>query len=816
MRFKRLLPILLSVTTSVFTLSGCSDFDNDWTANEIMYKESFAKTFGKIDPEQDWNLASRAGVTVTTSSPKDIKVYAFTDGKYKLVADYANVSGTKTLGFDVREDVCELMVTDGSQSYRVKPGESVSFGMATRAIYGTEGDDAIVSVEDYVEFDADKYVGTVVEKETGILPEEEANLDKVVQNFSYISNGPFTIHPIYWNSSSSHILGVYWKENGVYHYQDVYKNKDAEGKEVATREFTKPCAHQFKEPEVGMNCKYGHGTLGSWTHTDNVWKFYNNEGYEMTSCNYNCFDIPYNVGDVCPTCGKIIHIDQYGQRFTDIEYTGIANAEANKNGMIYSKGITINLPIGTLFGFYMKVITNGTEYTHTLYSQGELNASQKGDFFNKTEYPTKSGCSVTTDGKNHEGTTAWAATFQTEVDGQTVQYLCFEDWSNNLTDLNDLVFATPVTDNNTPPSIVDEDAQTWIICAEDLGNSYDIDYNDVVLEVKHVSGKNKATISPIAAGGTLASYVYLDDKCLGEVHECLGQPNNISGKYLPVNVAGEINTSIIKDIEVDVPTNWSLASSTIGDASYDEDAALTMGGISIRVVPEGTQASQSEANNAGLKIQNSIEKGDDNVPYMICVPRNYTRYDEERNVTINAWFRWSKEMKSLYPLEKFGDGTYNALGHKFADWVANKDAAKDWYMFPDLENTMGLVYNETAASNGESGPTTPAGSTSLMSYVGANTCIIPLSVFTGITSATVTVISSVPPQSSFDFYGFTNSDPNATFGDNTPGNVSCGNGTTTFELSSSHIDQINSTGSWKITFNGQHSTVTNFYITPNN
>lgn len=714
MRFKRLLPILLSVTTSVFTLSGCSDFDNDWTANEIMYKESFAKTFGKIDPEQDWNLASRAGVTVTTSSPKDIKVYAFTDGKYKLVADYANVSGTKTLGFDVREDVCELMVTDGSQSYRVKPGESVSFGMATRAIYGTEGDDAIVSVEDYVEFDADKYVGTVVEKDTGILPEEKANLDKVVQNFSYISNGPFTIHPIYWNSSSSHILGVYWKENGVYRYQDVYKNKDAVGKEVATRTYSARCEHQFKRPTVGMTCQHSHGTIGEIIEEgDGSYSLYDTDGNLMSACTNDHFPKIYQAGDICPTCGKILHVDMYGNKFTHIDYVGLAGSEANQNGLIYSKGITINLPAGTLFGFYMKVITNDTEYTHTLYSQGELNEIQKGDFFDTTSYPTKSGCSVTTDGKNHEGTTAWAATFQTEVDGQTVQYLCFEDWSNNRTDLNDLVFATPVTDGNTPPSIVNEDADTWIICAEDLGNTFDLDYNDVVVEVSHVSGKDKATITPIAAGGTLASYIYFnngtEDKCLGEVHELLGQEKAASGKYTPINADGKLNTSICQNIEVSVSPDWSIASSAVGDASFAESSASEMGGFYLKVVPEGTASTEENATASTQTIKNTFIKGENNVPFVFCVPRDWERTDG--TVKYSGWFRWSKEMVPMSSLEGYEVSSYNTPEHTFAAWVEDHTKAIDWYKFPNLETTMGIKGITTSSANSEpnsgSGPTGP-------------------------------------------------------------------------------------------------------------
>lgn len=745
MKVKRYLPILLSVTASTFVLSGCSDFDNGWTEEELQYRENFAKAFGKIDPEQDWNLATRAAVTVTTASPSEIKIYAKTDGTYRIVADYADVTGTQKLGFDIREDVTDLIVTNGSQSFNVKPCENVTFGAATRAVYTTTADEmnrAGVSVGDYEEFDADLYVGAVVRKDTehpennGILPEEVPNLEKVTQNFSYISNGPFTIHPVYWNSSSKHILGVYWKEGDVYHYQDVYEDKDAVGAELATQTTTYggECTHTFPVT-VGMTCDAGHEIAYIDTYGNKYYNVPEAEGTEET-CHYlyekdkwrnvgetcdhgfkitvagqdidgypqkhlntrkqcsDAFNNCVHVGDVCPQGDKIIYIDSYNRRWTtvDKQYHAIYADEASTTGMIYSKGITINLPVGTLFGFYLKVYSgNPLTYFHTLYSQGELNKSKKGNFFDPALVSAGS-CSVRTAGLNHEGTEAWAATFQTELAGQTVQYLCFEDWSTNMSDLNDLVFATPVTPGYTPPSIVDEDADTWIICAEDLGNTFDLDYNDVVVEVSHVSGKEKATITPVAAGGTLASYIYFNngsgDKCLGEVHELLGQSNATSGEYTPFNVSGTINTANCKNIEVDVASTWSIASSTVGDDNFNADEASGMGGFYVKVVPEGTASTKGNATVSGQKIKNNFVAGTENVPYVFCVPREWSRIEGETKYS--GWFRWSKEMTPMSSLDDYDKSSYNTTDHTFATWVADHNAAKDWYKYPNLDNTMGI------------------------------------------------------------------------------------------------------------------------------
>lgn len=730
MQAKKLLPFLLSATAFAFGVSGCSDYDNDLTVEQIQYRENFLNTFGKIDPEQDWNIATRACVTVTTSAPTNVKIYAKTDGTYRIVADYDNVNGTKQLGFDMREDVTELVVTNGSESHYVKPGDNVTFGASTRAIYTADkgANQAGVKAEEYAEFDADLYVGAVVKTGTGILPEEEANLDKVTQNFSYISNGPFTIHPIYWNSSSSHVLGVYWKEGNEYHYQDVYKDMDAPAKDLATRKLTYSgeCTHYWKEPSIGDKCsnnhtiykitKDGEGISHFWYKTQEpcyeTWgcdegfmcqthgkithlssgggRFH--DGEAECTCGLDKFGIEYHEGDVCPTHGAIKHIE-YGIRYTIVtpNYTGIGGTKANESGMVYSKGITIDLPAGTLFGFYLKVYISGTYY-HTLYSQGELNEKMKGDFFDKVKFPTQTNvCKVVyNNGLNTENSNAWAATFQTKVNGETVQYLCFEDWSYNLTDLNDLVFATPVTAGYTPPSIVDEDADTWIICAEDLGNTFDLDYNDVVVEVSHVSGKDKATITPVAAGGTLASYIYFnngsEDKCLGEIHELLGQSNTTSGDYYPFNVNGSVNTSYCKNIEVSVNSDWSIASSTVGDANFTGSNA--MGGFYVKVVPAGTASTAANASVSGQKIQNKFVSGQDNVPYVFCVPREWER--TEGSTKYSSRFRWSKELTPMSALSGYSNPSYNTTGHSFAEWVTDHTAATDWYKYPLLSSTMGI------------------------------------------------------------------------------------------------------------------------------
>lgn len=649
---------LLAVGAAVV---GCQDYDLGYSVEEIRYKENFAKVFGQIDPTQDWNLATRAAVTVTTDSPSDVQVYALTDGKYKLVADYANVSGTKELGFDVREDVTDLMVTNGRTAVNAKIGESVSFNATRAGHYGTTGDVTVTEITDedqWFVFDraeSERYQEKLPEggKDWDGDGNKDNNLGRVTQNFTFISNGEFTVYPIYWQTDDTDEVGIYFTDaDGVYHEIPIFTIKSGDEMQY---EYLKD-GHNYNGSTEGLkegelcpthNCEILHMTNVS----DNFAYIF----CKSDACRYNGWN---NVGGKSPSNGY----------FTAKSWIENSAWWGGNDVCKYyrSKGIKVNIPAGTLFGMYNYAPNFGKKQ----YSEQDRNGST----FNA---PNKD---------------VVAATFtlpSSEDPDVEDMYLCFEDWwaSDGDADLNDVVFRF----YGSTPTVVDKDPDVWVICAEDLGNTFDIDYNDVVVEVKHVSGKEEATVSAVAAGGILASYIYFGSECIGEVHELLGQPNGVSGQYSPVNVFGSVNTANIKDFTFPVSESWSLATSTVGDAAYTGDAG--MGGFSVRVVPEGTQASETAA-VGGQKIQNSTAAGSENVPYVFCVPRNYTRsYTEgENTVTIDAWFRWSNELKSLYPLAGYGAGTYSVTGHAFAEWVADKNNAKDWYKYPDLDNTTGIFY----------------------------------------------------------------------------------------------------------------------------
>lgn len=788
------------LAAATMSLSGCQDEDYGFSASEISYKKNFVEAFGKIDPNQDWNYATRGAVTITTGYACEVKIYAKKGDSYKIVGDYANVSGTQTLGFDIQEGITDILVTNGQNSVFTKVGENVSL-MGTRTAYPTGT--TVTIADEYKDFDF-SYVSAV----TDLLEEDADNRGKVTENFSYVSTGAFTIYPIYWNTSSVHTMGVYYKDaSGNYVTVPFYDTRV--GDELALKEVTAgtkcedafphhvgdvcknshvisridgsdyyyqsevSCYEKFPQWKEGLKCKGGveiasidytqynekiyhvaaspveelciyayqktgsEAVGGTCIHGHTISKFdaeghvYHMNPYEV--CSHGGFE--FNVGDVCSAghtisrfdrhswgddlfymgdikcnCGFDVHVGDVciaGHIIDFVDNTGnyydspatynykstfAGNAAFSAGKTVGSKGITINLPVGTQFGFYLDVydgetyneedgrmsFTNHGTFYHTVYSQAEVNQ----EFAGKTTMSGKTpnaGSGWT--GKNVQGTYVFGSTFNRIVNGHETKYVCFEDWNLAGPDLQDLVF---VIDSETPPVVVDEDADKWVICAEDLGNTFDLDYNDVVVAVSHVSGKDKATIAPLAAGGTLASYIYFGSTCLGEIHEILGASNTASGSYDPINVNGSITVSAV-EIEVPVATTWSLATSSVfegkNDWTYTGDAA--MGGFTVKVVPEGLASTEANATKTNQVIQSSYTQGNQDIPYVICVPQEWERADAK------GWFRWPNETTPISPLAGYNASGYHTTGHTFADWVSNH-AKNDWFMYPDESNTTGL------------------------------------------------------------------------------------------------------------------------------
>ena len=118
------------------------------------------------------------------------------------------------------------------------------------------------------------------------------------------------------------------------------------------------------------------------------------------------------------------------------------------------------------------------------------------------------------------------------------RYMCFEDGTippdtynpgSCDFDMQDFVFIVddfPPGSENPPIIIQDNDNPedpdgtpvTWTLAVEDLGETDDYDFNDLVLSVEYVSGQPTATVKALAAGGVYPIYVKYRDKLIDARH----------------------------------------------------------------------------------------------------------------------------------------------------------------------------------------------------------------------------------------------------------------------------------------------------------
>ena len=185
----------------------------------------------------------------------------------------------------------------------------------------------------------------------------------------------------------------------------------------------------------------------------------------------------------------------------------------------------------------------------------------------------------------------------------------FNDWIIKIS--QGINSAVPVSElQNASPS-------AWILAGEDLGSGFDIDYNDVVVKVERLAGENKVKVTPLAAGGTLASYLFFGTTCIGEIHQLLDASPARSGSYQPINLSGDLHEPL-QSVEVNVAQDWGL--------TEDMSKANNMGGFTIRVLPAGTKPMAKVLNLDDPAFDKATtvkapQQGE--APYIICVPYAY-------------------------------------------------------------------------------------------------------------------------------------------------------------------------------------------------
>lgn len=472
--------IAASAVAMLAGISSCSDYDNGYDDKTLAYKESFIEAFGTIDPNHTWNMAQSCTVDVTINLPGVFTVKVWT-------AD-PRMKGTNSYLLGKYENV----QSGSAHSFQCDIPSTVE--TAYVGAIDEEGNRFVVSAE----VKNGKVKATIgAEGSRFVLGNTESSVKVSTATDKLELKAEEVLHPTdrlpeFVNNTGKVTQNFEYYSQGPFTIYPMYTITGNKGNETALGE------------RIGIYIVDETGKKGD---TQWVWQPLNGS-YDWIKA-FNVYD--GNWSEVKDPKSFFEYL-QDNKVFMD-NYTHIR-----------TEGITIDIPEGTRFGFVIDAAGGGPYYSNSEYN-GDHGSPYNG--------------SITTDGIND----TYAATFIYD----DMLYLAFEDWyygaEGHDNDFNDVVFR--FKDDITRPLIIDKDVDDnpmlYIVACEDLGGSFDWDFNDVVYGIEYVSGQTTARIKLLAAGGTLPVHITYDNKDIvfnaptggtcTDLHQAFGVEQDV-----PVNV----------------------------------------------------------------------------------------------------------------------------------------------------------------------------------------------------------------------------------------------------------------------------------------
>ena len=642
---------MIAIAATAALMSSCSkgfDFYDPVQDVTQKYSQSWKETFGEIDSNQDWNLATQKIVNINVEGTKTVQI--LTGNPYlnegKLAGSFT-VTGRITAKVDLSKDTEVIYVVqrneDGTKDVRTtRISEDGTFNTdftaapsATRAATraGSRTATEISTVVRSTPYASGLYCWKDQWNNYHSLW-DDATTTKKYNNWGdkyyYVADNAQQSNVNLDQTLMTAINEIVPENQKSSYYNTIIKDVDLVVSEEGPVTLTCAGATTSNAAAIG----YYIYTDKAVDNTDMACPDYLTEDWLMENgytSQYPGYKIEQRTGVTDP------------QKLADkfILIPNVQNVKPSKSGDTYScntykllykdanGNVSETFPKGTKISFFVVPNANCSDATYidaqrTVFSFADMNVDA---------HRTNIDYSYYRDFDASTYATSHAATFKV----QDKIVIGFEDanaYNSQDFDYNDCVF---VLDGNfdediIPDPIPEEDpvANSWIIACEDLGSTDDYDFNDVVFEVKHVSGETTATVTPLAAGGVYASHITYDygTKEFGETHELLGKSVGANGFYPMINTSSITATGKPQTITVD--TDFSVAKD--------------MGGFGIRV-------------NTGTSLSAILISAPSTgtAPQMFCVP---------------ATWSWPKErigIEEAYP--------------SFSNWSADSNDI-EWYNSP--------------------------------------------------------------------------------------------------------------------------------------
>ncbi|MBQ0046355.1 MAG: LruC domain-containing protein [Prevotellaceae bacterium] len=619
MKLKRLALLLMP---AALTFVGCSDYDNGYTQNAIEYENDFLKTFGKVDPNQDWSMATQ--VTATVSGVEDGMLEIFYSdpigGKPMIIAKRQIVDGETTLKFDVIKGTKQIFarINDGKGYYSLKSNFQIVDGkvnispLTTRATILTDPcrvtrGEATTLVSSQVLDKSKEEPKAEIRPWTGDMMDwyldgcysTQDNIGNITYliNGTYLTNGSFTNVYYLNNVINTSDERPEWYYKDIAHFFTEVDGEPAVFKEAENhvkymKEGSIPHFERDLVFTMEENGPFYLDYFAKGTQYNNQFGYFYFTGDNPTPEEFMTMPKFVMVENMSTTGGKIkVDSDMHeiawnllqtksptwqpGQNLgssdgNKYEDTGIWDTKlvGTRLQLVYwgADGLaatgSYTFPKDTKIGLFIIGNVNDSRDNEFITSISSINL----ELFN--EYPH-------------------AASFRYN---DQVVFAMEDQRFRGDADVNDVMFIAngsfkkeeiPVINPVTP------EFPTWIIACEDLGGAFDYDFNDVVLGLrKEDKGNGKADLYlvPLAAGGTLEANVTFNGGAIGEIHELVKSGSSIS-KPLNVHAGNDPGEGTAIRIATDVDA----------DKSINEYAAM----VNIHVVKGEDNYADNNGHNIG-------------------------------------------------------------------------------------------------------------------------------------------------------------------------------------------------------------------------
>ncbi len=365
------------------------------------------------------------------------------------------------------------------------------------------------------------------------------------------------------------------------------------------------------------------------------------------------------------------YANSYAPRFRSVNYRLVYySPDQFENGKLRANAIgTYQFPKGTRIAFF---VIQGGQYALDKdggagFKLGHRHISFSRPYMNKyiantikSDHRHDNGTSPSTMITGTGSDEAWTPFVTYEWNGQIMMGVedYFAETENGINggdhDMNDMVFRVNGEFEKDREEMNNKETkkQSWLIACEDLGGTFDYDFNDVIFGVSHVAGETTATVTALAAGGTLPVYLQSDYPQIKDNATVTNEGNILipegsnGGEFHSWWGENHPSTSIVnatswggpgKSVEIQVKKDFTL---TTRDDTHAKpgDTDTSMGGFRVIVKKPGEDGNTT--------ITAPKKDGSFAAPQMFLVP--------------NTWY-WPVESQSI-------DGVYDGFINWSSRW----------------------------------------------------------------------------------------------------------------------------------------------------